>query len=84
MTHALNFRHLAVRKLKPFQEFIFVSDSTIKQRAKKTDQLQLSLNNSFLSEVEIGNFINIEQIDAPRNIIRQLRSLKFQPSKRCS
>lgn len=81
MTHAINFKTLPVPKLKRFQEFIFVSDSAIKQE-KSTQQLHLALNSSCLAEVKIGNLVNIEQIHAPQTIVRQLRNLKFQPEQK--
>ncbi|MEL6930492.1 MAG: FeoA family protein, partial [Cyanobacteria bacterium J06600_6] len=46
------------------------------------EQLNLALNSSWLAEVKIGNFVNIEQIYAPRTIIRQLKSLKFKPEQK--
>ena len=81
MTHFLNLKPQPIQKLKRFQEFVFVSDSAM-ERGRLVEQLQLSPNSSWLTEVEIGNSINIEQIHAPQNIVRQLRNLKFQPNRR--
>ena len=81
MTHVLNFITQPIPKLKRFKGFVFVSDSAIELKAKPIPQLQLTSNSSWLTEVEIGNFINVEQIYAPRNIIRQLRNLKFKPKQ---
>ena len=82
MTHFLNLKPQPIQKLKRFQEFVFVSDSAIKQGTEPTRQLQLAPNSSWLAEVETGNFINVEQIYAPQNIVRQLQNLKFRPQQK--
>jgi len=81
MTHVLNFKSQPNQKLKRFQEFVFVSDSAIEPGMRSVRQLQLTPDSSWLTEVEVGNFINVEQIYAPQNIISQLRSLKFKPKQ---
>jgi len=82
MTHLLNFKPQPIQKLKRFQEFIFVSDSTLVGGTESARQLQLSPNSSWLNEVEIGNFVNVEQIYTPQNITSQLRNLKVQPNRK--
>ena len=82
MTHILNLKPQTNPKLNRFQEFIFVSDSAIEQEAEFTQQLHLALDSSWLTEAKIGNFVSIEQIYAPRTILRQLRNLKFQPEQK--
>ena len=82
MTHAINFKPQPVPKLKRFQEFIFVSDSALDRESESARQLHLTPNSSWLTEVKIGNSIEIEQIYAPQNIVRQLRNLQFQSGQK--
>jgi Fe2+ transport system protein FeoA len=81
MTQTVSFKHQISHKLKRFQEFVFVSDSAIKLAPEPEHQLQLTPNSSFLDRARIGDIITIQQIHAPREIIRQLRNLKFQPDQ---
>ena len=81
MTHFLNLKPQPIQNLKRFQKFVFVSDSAMEWSAESVEQLQLAPNSSWLGRVEVGNFVNIEQIHAPQNIIRQLRDLNFQPNQ---
>jgi Fe2+ transport system protein FeoA len=82
MTQTVSFKTQISQKLKRFQEFVFVSDSAIELAPKLDHQLQLTPNSSFLDRASIGDIITIQQIHAPRDIIRQLRNLKFQPDQR--
>jgi Fe2+ transport system protein FeoA len=82
MRQVANFQHQIPQKLKRSQEFVFVSDSAVKLAPELGNQLLTAPNSSFLDRAEIGDIITIQQIYAPRNIIRQLRNLKFQPNKR--
>jgi len=81
MIQTVSFKHQISHKLKRFQEFVFVSDSAIKLAAEPEHQLQLTPNSIFLDRARIGDIITIQQIHAPRGIIRQLRNLKLQPDQ---
>jgi Fe2+ transport system protein FeoA len=82
MTQTVSFKHQISQKLKRFQEFVFVSDSALKFAPELEHQLQLTPNSSFLDRANIGDIITIQQIHASRDVLRQLRSLKFQPDQR--
>jgi Fe2+ transport system protein FeoA len=82
MTQTVSFKNQISHKFKRFQEFVFVSDSAIKLAPELDHQLQLTPNSSFLDRASIGDIITIQQIHAPREIIRQLGNLKFQPDQR--
>jgi Fe2+ transport system protein FeoA len=82
MTQVAGLKHQPLQKLKGFQEFIFVSDSGMNLTPELNSQLQLAPNTSFLGQTTIGDVITIQQIHASRNIIRQLRNLKFQPNQK--
>jgi hypothetical protein len=82
MTHSAQSKSQTSSKLKGFQKFVFINDSSMKLVPKLTKQLQLYPNSRLLHQAEPGDYIIIEQIHAPQNIIRQLQQLKFVPHKR--
>lgn len=80
MVLSVGSQQLFSHQAKRYREFIFISDSSLKYLARENQQLQISPNNCFLDRAEIGDLLMIKQIDAPRNIIKQLRNLRFQPN----
>jgi Fe2+ transport system protein FeoA len=82
MTQTVSLQNQISQKFKRFQEFVFVSDSAIEFAPELDHQLQLTPNSSFLDRVCIGDIISIQQIHVPREIVRQLRNLKFRPDQR--
>jgi len=78
MIQSIGSKQPVTPKPKRYKEFVFISDSTLKFPAGDNRQLQINLNNYFLDRAEIGDIFTIEDIYAPRNIINQLRDLRFK------
>lgn len=82
MTHAIDVQQHFPQKLQQFQEFVFVSDLSLKLVPKLTTQLQLDPDSGFLNKAKIGDFMTIKQIHVSRNARRQLRNLEFKPEQK--
>ena len=84
MTQAIDFQKHLDRKLQQFKEFVFVSDSALRQSSKKEQKpkLQLASNNNYLNRAVIGDYVTVEQIYTSREVTRKLRDYKFEPEQR--
>ena len=82
MTHSIETQSHQLSGIRHFREFIFINDSALKYVPKSIEQLHLTPNSNFLSQIDVGSWLTINQIQAPQSIIRQLESLQFQPGER--
>lgn len=78
MTRAINLTCEPREKLRQFQEFVFIGQTTNDFATKSSKQLHLNLNNSFLSEVRVKKLWKITQINTSNNLIQELKSLGIQ------
>ena len=81
MTHPLRLEQPILSRSKNFQNFIFINDSSLTP-VRLTQQLHDSPDKQFLSQTDVGSYLIIKQIYAPRNIVNQLNSLQFKPNQR--
>ena len=81
MSQTIQFKRRLTNKPKRFQEFVFVSDSAMKRAVGSAVPSQLAYGQTDLERAEIGKVVSIEQIHAPRNVIRQLKSCGLKTGK---
>lgn len=80
MTHAIDLKYQPSSKLKQLPKFIFIGNASITS-IDSTKERHLPSNRNFLSQIEVGNFSLIDQIQVPRSLSRQLRNLRLKPGK---
>lgn len=85
MNQATDIRHqrclrLAAQspKRNQFRKFDYVGNSAVKHSLNPIEQQHLNSNNHLLSHMNIGDFLNIEQICVSGEISRQLARLQFK------
>lgn len=78
MTRAINLRSQQSRKLKQFQEFVFIGKPTHNSVTNLTKQLPDSLNSNALTQAEIDTSWLITQMYTSKDITRQLKELHVE------
>jgi hypothetical protein len=79
MISSFSFKQRRLNKGKQFQEFVFIGKTSDKLKKKSTQQLQLSRDNSFISEATVEDSLVITQIRTSTNINDQLKNLNIKP-----
>jgi|GEM_PF-1942718 len=78
MIHTIGSKQQSASRIRHFQEFTFINDSSLKADPDDLKQLPITTNSSLLSQAKVGSWLTINQIHAPRVIIRQLENLQFK------
>ncbi|MEL6909955.1 MAG: FeoA family protein [Cyanobacteria bacterium J06643_13] len=78
MIKSLSSEQLVSHLPKRYKEFTFISDSLLKLTPRASQQLLINPHSYFLDRAEIGDFLTIEQICTPENVISQLHNLQFR------
>ena len=81
MTHAIDLKYQSSSKLKLLPKFIFIGNASTTSALDSTKERHLPSNRNFFSQIDVGNFLLINQIQVPRNLSRQLRNLRLKPEK---
>lgn len=82
MTHTIGSEAQKATRIRHFQEFTFINDSSLKANPDFMKQLLMNPNSSLLSQTKVGSFFTINQIHAPQPIIRQLKNLQFKQDEK--
>ena len=82
MTHVIEIKQSRLSGIRHFQKFVFINDSSLESVSDSTKQLHSSPNSQLLSQMQVGNWLTINRISAPQNIMRQLANLQFKPEEK--
>jgi Fe2+ transport system protein FeoA len=81
MTQTVNLKFSKLPKLREFQEFIFIGNSSAQVQTDSLKQLHDPPNTQCLNANSTGSFLLIAQIHTPKQITRQLSRLKLKRGK---
>lgn len=81
MTQTINLKSFKLPRLREFQEFIFIGNSSAQPLVAHSEQLHDTPNNQCLNTSSTGSFLLIAQIHTPKQITRQLSRLKLKRGK---
>ena len=81
MTQATDIQHQRTPKTNQFRKFDYVGNSAVKDSLNTIEQQHLNSNHHLLSQMNIGDFINIERICVSGQISRQLANLQMKMGK---
>lgn len=79
MISPFNLKQRRLNKGKQFQEFVFIGKTADKLRKNLPQQLQLSPNNTLISEAAVEDSLLITQVRTSTNINHQLKNLNIKP-----
>lgn len=82
MTHAIELKQSQLSGIRHFQKFVFINDLSLESIPGSTQQLQIASNSQLLSQAKVGNWLKINRLQVPKQIIDQLDDLQFKPEKR--
>ncbi len=81
MTQTINLKSSKLPRLREFQEFIFIGNSSAQVQTDSLEQLHDAPNTQCLNTSGTGSFLLITQIHTLKQITRQLSRLKLKPGK---